>query len=1321
MALAGSSLHSYTKVLCLTQILFLLLLFPALTSSQSGNDIVYVYDELGRLVAVIDVAGEAAVYSYDAVGNLLSINRYSASVVSVIEFTPNSGRIGAAVTIYGTGFSTTPSQNTVTFNGVAATVTSASATKITTTVPASATTGPISVTSPSGTAASNSAFVVSDSGAPTIADFSPTIGVSGNAVSITGTNFDTTPQNTKTRFNGAYAATTSITSTTIATTVPMAATSGRISVSTPAGTAVSTGDFFVPPPPYVVADVVYTGRMALGESETATIGTANKIGLVVFDGVIGQRITLKVVSTTINHSVLTVYSPTGESLGFASFTASAGFLELPILEKTGTYTILIDPVNANTGNITFNLHNASDLTNTITINGPSVNVSIPIPGQNAQVTFYGNAGQRVSAGVTNSTFGTASSGGAKMSIRNIDGSDLAAPIDFGVGATGFGTITVILPTTGTYSVYLDPNTSLTGSVTLTLSEDIASLVSINGSPLNLNFRAGQNARLTFDGTSGQRVSVGLSDMNLAPGYAFDIGTVAIYKPDGTVLLSPSGFVNAGHGTPTQELPVSGTYSIIIDPTFARTGVMNVRVSADIAETITINGPSLNLNFQPGQNARLTFDGNAGQRVSVGLSDMNLAPGYAFDIGTVAIYKPDGTALLSPGGFVNAGHGTPTQVLPVTGTYSIVVDPTYARFGLMTVTLSEDHQNAITINGAALNLNIRPGQNARLTFDGTSGQRVSVGLSDMNLAPGYAFDIGTVAIYKPDGTALLSPSGFVNAGHGTPTQVLPVTGTYSIIIDPTYARTGLMTVTLSEDHQNAITINGSALNLNIRPGQNARLTFDGNSGQRVSVGLSDMNLAPGYAFDIGTIAIYKPDGTALLSPSGFVNAGHGTPTQVLPVTGTYSIIIDPTYARTGLMTVTLSEDHQNAITINGSALNLNFRPGQNARLTFDGNSGQRVSIGLSGMNLAPGYAFDIGTIAIYKPDGTALLSPSGFVNAGHGTASHVLPTTGTYSVIIDPTYARTGLMTVTLSEDLSPAIAIGGPSVVLTTRIGQNARLNFSGTSGQVVTVVVSSNTIGSTTVALLKPDGTTLTSTTSSATAFNLAASTLPSTGTYSVNVDPAGINAGSITLMLYDPGSSSATLQVDYRFQNTLTSTVGSPPALTNLGSNSFNSATVDGTSTTVLSFAQNDGVSFSPITGVISSNSYSIVMLFSVQQVSGWRRLVDFKNATTDNGLYIENGKLYLYPSASGSSTSIAANTYVQVVVTRNAVGTVIGYVNGTQQFQFTDTSSHAVISTANTIRFFRDDNSASEASAGSVARIRLYDGALTAAQVAALDRLP
>jgi IPT/TIG domain-containing protein len=67
------------------------------------------------------------VYNYDAVGDLLSISNYSGS--TVLHYRVHAGQrpVGTTVTIYGTGFSSTASQNTVQFNGTTAIVTPATA------------------------------------------------------------------------------------------------------------------------------------------------------------------------------------------------------------------------------------------------------------------------------------------------------------------------------------------------------------------------------------------------------------------------------------------------------------------------------------------------------------------------------------------------------------------------------------------------------------------------------------------------------------------------------------------------------------------------------------------------------------------------------------------------------------------------------------------------------------------------------------------------------------------------------------------------------------------------------------------------------------------------------------------------------------------------------------------------------------------------------------------------------------------------------------------------------------------------------------------
>src|SRR5262249_50336515 len=308
---------------------------------------------------------------------------------------------------------------------------------------------------------------------------------------------------------------------------------------------------------------------------------------------------------------------------------------------------------------------------------------------------------------------------------NPDGSVLLAPVGF--NQSGVGTATVTLPVTGTYAITIDTTYMATGTLTATLSAELAPPITIDGPPVVLNFdRAGMNARLPFSGTAGQRVSVGLSNVSIGGPCCVDVGAVAIYKPDGTTLLSPIGFNWSNVGTPTVVLPVSGTYSIVVDPTYIFTGSTAATLSSTPAPPTTIDVPSLVLNFdRAGINSRLPFSGTAGQRFCVGLSNVSIVESFPTRRSSDLIYKPDGTTLLSPIGFNWSNVGTPTVVLPVSGTYSIVVDPTYAFTGSTTATLSSELATPITINGSTVLLTFdRAGMNARLPFSVTPAPRTN---------------------------------------------------------------------------------------------------------------------------------------------------------------------------------------------------------------------------------------------------------------------------------------------------------------------------------------------------------------------------------------------------------------------------------------------------------------------------------------------------------------------------------------------------------------------------------------------------------------------
>ncbi len=98
--------------------------------------------------------------------------------------------------------------------------------------------------------------VLSGNGTPTISTFSPTTGIDGDTVTITGTNFGAV---SAVKFNGADAAFTVVSPTSITATVPSTATTGTISVTTTLGTATSPGQFTVIPNPILISQIYGAG------------------------------------------------------------------------------------------------------------------------------------------------------------------------------------------------------------------------------------------------------------------------------------------------------------------------------------------------------------------------------------------------------------------------------------------------------------------------------------------------------------------------------------------------------------------------------------------------------------------------------------------------------------------------------------------------------------------------------------------------------------------------------------------------------------------------------------------------------------------------------------------------------------------------------------------------------------------------------------------------------------------------------------------------------------------------------------------------------
>jgi hypothetical protein len=142
----------------------------------------------------------------------------------ITSLDPTTGAEGISITITGKNFSSTPADNTVSFNGTTATVTASTAKSITTTVPDGATPGDVTV-SAGGETSTGVEFTVLFP--PTIISMTPTSGQAGDIVTITGKYFSTTPEENLVSFSGTAAEVTAATATSLTVVVPEGAPCDR--------------------------------------------------------------------------------------------------------------------------------------------------------------------------------------------------------------------------------------------------------------------------------------------------------------------------------------------------------------------------------------------------------------------------------------------------------------------------------------------------------------------------------------------------------------------------------------------------------------------------------------------------------------------------------------------------------------------------------------------------------------------------------------------------------------------------------------------------------------------------------------------------------------------------------------------------------------------------------------------------------------------------------------------------------------------------------------------------------------------------------------
>jgi RHS repeat-associated protein len=454
---------------------------------------------------------------------------------------------------------------------------------------------------------------------------------------------------------------------------------------------------------------------------------------------------------------------------------------------------------------------AANYNGTITAGGPAVTYTLGA-GDSGNLTFSGTAGERVFIDVSAGTL--ASSGFYFLTVLDPSG----ASIKFGSissASTAF-VDAFTLGSTGTYTIQAAPYSTTSGSLTFTLYDvpaDTSGSITKGGASVGLTVSTpGQGGVLTFSGVAGDRISLKVAPGTLSSPAGSPLKELQadVTKPDGSGLGGTGLFLeSSGIGfMDTQTLPATGAYSIALNPygdTLGSATFTLYSVPADVSGSITPGGSSVpETTSTPGQNARFTFSGTAGQRVFLKAAVGTLTSAAPNPQTMAQVLKPDGSALGGTGiVFSNSTGLMDTMTLPSTGTYTVLIDPQKDAVGSTTVTLYDvpaDITAPIGLEGPAVRMTLAVGQNAALPFAGTAGQTIRFDHTN-------PWPIGQFKINKPDGSQLTG--GYSGSGTATDNATLTATGTYTLVVDPYQDASG-GTATVSVAIQGDAPVDGATL-------------------------------------------------------------------------------------------------------------------------------------------------------------------------------------------------------------------------------------------------------------------------------------------------------------------------------------------------------------------------------------------------------------------------------------------------------------------------------------------------------------------------------
>ncbi|NJK46022.1 MAG: hypothetical protein HC933_18735 [Pleurocapsa sp. SU_196_0] len=431
------------------------------------------------------------------------------------------------------------------------------------------------------------------------------------------------------------------------------------------------------------------------------------------------------------------------------------------------------------------------------------------------------------------------------------------------------------PSTGTYTVVINPNGASTLSANALLTTNATQAVTTT-TDATLNATSGQSVALTFAAAANQVLGFALTNISssLTAGasqrFQLSLRDAAGALVDGGECASVAGAL-ARCSALFSKLTLAGNYSLLVTPQFQSAVSATVSLSVAVTRNLTPNtvGTSLSTT-RPGQPIEGTFTPLANKTHWIGVrtfSAANATSPTANLRGSSGIPVGVFTQAGSIGRFVTGAAPSALRyiIAPPNGASSMTLSPEV--YTPLEVTLSAGATQPISSNFKDQSLDLRvpltqgQGFNLATTLSGSDPGTTTIntrpgGIADTECTYEFLTPGGGLLQFVPNNVSQRFVPPCTNDSQSFSSRAAPETGTYQLRIRPPVQNTISGSATLSLDKLEALSSGVPKAITTALPGQRVAMQFTANAGEDRSLRLDPLTVT-GATNPVMRLFVYTP--------------------------------------------------------------------------------------------------------------------------------------------------------------------------------------------------------------------------------------------------------------------------------------------------------------------------------------------------------------------------------------------------------------------------------------------------------------------------------